>query len=61
MTGKVFVTAFLLFMLAFVLFAVLFGLYPPAANSWMTLVGMAVYAAAAVMIVRKVARQGKDK
>ena len=57
MTGKIFVTASLLLMLAFVLFAVLFGLYPPAANSWLTLLGVAVYVAVAVLIVRKVARQ----
>jgi hypothetical protein len=57
MSGRVVVTAFLLLMLAFVLFAVLFGLYPPAANSWLTLVGVAAYVAAAVLIVRKVARK----
>jgi hypothetical protein len=46
----------LLFMLAFILFAVLFGLYPPAANSWWTALGVVIYAAISVLIVRRVAR-----
>lgn len=58
MNGRIVVAVLLLFMLAFVLFAVLFGLYPPAANNWLTLVGAAVYVAVAALIVRKVARQG---
>lgn len=57
MTGKTFVTAFLLFMLAFFLLAVLFNFYPPAANNWLTLLGIAAYAGIAVLIVRRVARK----
>jgi hypothetical protein len=56
MNGRIFVTALLLFMLAFILFAVLFGLYPPAANSWWTALGVVIYAAISVLIVRRVAR-----
>jgi hypothetical protein len=56
MSGKVFVTIFLFVALAFFLFASLFMLYPPAANSWLTLVGAAVYLGVAVLVVRKVAR-----
>jgi multisubunit Na+/H+ antiporter MnhB subunit len=57
MPGKVFVTAFLLFMLAFIALAVLFNFYPPAANSWWTALGVAVYAAVSVLTVRRVARR----
>ncbi|MBV9550221.1 MAG: hypothetical protein JO256_11180 [Alphaproteobacteria bacterium] len=55
MNGRVFVTAFLLFALAFFLLAVLFNFYPPAANNWLTLIGVAIYAAVAVLVVRKMA------
>mgnify|MGYP001605430212 CR=1 FL=1 len=56
MPGKVFVTALLCFMLLFILLVVLFNFYPPAANSWWTALGVAVYVAASVLIVRRVAR-----
>jgi hypothetical protein len=57
MKGKAFVAALLLLMMAFCGLAVLFNFYPPAANSWWTLLGVAVYAAGAALIVRKVARK----
>jgi membrane protein implicated in regulation of membrane protease activity len=56
MNGKAVVTGFLFFMGAFILFAILFGLYPPAANSWWTLAGFALYAALAVWTTRRMRR-----
>jgi hypothetical protein len=57
MNGKTFVTVLLFVMLAFFLLATLFGLYPPAANSWLTVVGVIAYVAIAVLVVRRVARK----
>jgi hypothetical protein len=57
MNGRVFITGFLLFMLAFFCLAVLFNFYPPAGNSWWTLLGVAAYVAGAAFIVCKVARK----
>ena len=57
MKGKAVVTGFLFFMGAFILFAILFGLYPPAANSWWTLVGLLAYGALAVWAPRRMARK----
>ena len=57
MKGKAVVTGFLFFMGAFILFAILFGLYPPAANSWWTLVGFLAYGALAVWATRRMARK----
>jgi hypothetical protein len=57
MNGKTVVTFFLFLMGGFILFAVLFGLYPPAANSWWTLAGFIAYAALALWVTRKVARK----
>jgi multisubunit Na+/H+ antiporter MnhB subunit len=57
MNGRAFVVGFILFMLAFIVLAVLFNFYPPAANSWWTALGVAVYAAVSVLIVRGVARR----
>jgi len=57
MQGKVFVAGFLFVAAAFFLLAVLFNYYPPAGNNWLTLLGVAVYVAVAVAIVRKVARK----
>lgn len=54
--GKAVVTGFLFIMGAFILFAVLFGLYPPAANSWWTLAGFALYAAIAIWTTRRMRR-----
>jgi membrane protein implicated in regulation of membrane protease activity len=56
MNGKAVVTGFLFFMGAFILFAILFGLYPPAANSWWTLAGFAFYAALAIWTTRRMRR-----
>ena len=57
MQGKVFVVGFLFVAVAFFLLAVLFNFYPPAGNNWLTLLGLAVYVAAAVLVVRKVMRK----
>jgi hypothetical protein len=57
MNGKIFVAAFLSVAVAFFLFASLFMLYPPAANSWLTLAGFVAYVAIAVLIVRRIARK----
>ncbi len=57
MPGRVFVAGFLLVMLGFFLLAVLFNFYPPAGNSWLTLAGVALYAALSLWIVRKAARK----
>ena len=57
MPGRVFVTAFLLFMLGFFCLAVLFNFYPPAGNSWLTAIGVIAYVAASVLIVRRAARK----
>ena len=57
MNGRVFITGLLLVMLAFFLLAVLFNYYPPAANNWLTILGVAAYVAVAVVIVRRVARK----
>ena len=61
MPGKVFVAAFLLFMLAFFLLAVLFNFYPPAANSWLTGIGVIAYIALAFLVVQRVARGAKQR
>jgi len=57
MKGKVFVVRFIFVALAFFLLAVMFNYYPPAANNWLTLLGVAAYVALAVLVVRKVARK----
>ena len=57
MNGRAVVTGFLFLMGAFILFATLFGLYPPAANSWWTLAGFLAYFALAVWLTRKAARK----
>lgn len=57
MSGKVFVVGFLFVAVAFFALATLFMLYPPAANSWLTLVGVIVYVAVAAAVVRRVARK----
>ena len=57
MSGKAFVTGFIFFMLAFFLVAMLFNYYPPAANSPLTLVGIAIYALIAVLVTRRMARK----
>jgi hypothetical protein len=57
MNGKAAVTGFLFFMGAFILFAILFSLYPPAANSPLTLVGFLAYVALAVWMTRRMARK----
>ena len=57
MNGKTVVTAFLFIVGAFILFAVLFGLYPPAGNSPLTLAGVVAYVAIAVWVTRRVTRQ----
>jgi hypothetical protein len=57
MNGRIVVTGFLFLMGAFILFATLFGLYPPAANSWWTLAGFLAYLALAVWVMRKVMRK----
>ena len=57
MNGRAFISAFLLAMLAFILLVVAFNFYPPAGNHWLTVVGVAVYAAIAIVIVRKVGRK----
>ena len=57
MNGKAVVTGFLFFMGAFIIFAILFGLYPPAGNSPLTLVGFLAYAALAVWATRRMARK----
>jgi hypothetical protein len=57
MQGKVFVTIFLFVAGAFFAFASLFMLYPPAANSWLTLAGAVAYIAIAVLVVRRIARK----
>ena len=56
MNGKVVVTGFLFVVGAFILFAILFGLYPPAANSYWTLAGFALYAALAVWTTLRIRR-----
>ena len=55
--GRAVVTGFLFLMGAFILFAILFGLYPPAANSWWTLAGFLAYGALAVWTTRRMARK----
>ena len=55
MSGKIFVVAFLFLMGAFCLLAILFNFYPPAANSIWTLLGVALYAALAIVVTRRVA------
>jgi hypothetical protein len=57
MQGKVFIVGFLFVAVAFFLLAVLFNFYPPAGNNWLTLLGVAVYVAVAVLTVRKVMRK----
>jgi hypothetical protein len=57
MNGKVVVTGFLFLVGAFILFAILFGLYPPAGNSPLTLAAALAYVAIAVWVTRRVARQ----
>jgi hypothetical protein len=57
MNGKIFVAAFLFVAVAFFLFASVFTLYPPAANSWLTLVGFVAYVAFGVPFVRRIARK----
>lgn len=57
MNGRAFVTLFLLAATGFFLLAVLFNFYPPAGNSWFTLLGVAVYGAIAALVVRRVARK----
>ena len=57
MSGKVFVIGFLFAALAFFLMALLFNFYPPAANSPLTLAGLAVYAALAWLAIRRIARK----
>jgi membrane protein implicated in regulation of membrane protease activity len=57
MNGKAVVTGFLFLAGAFVLFALLFGLYPPAANSPLTLAGFLAYAVLAVWATRRMARK----
>jgi len=54
--GKTVVTGFLFFMGAFILFAILFSLYPPAANSVLTLVAFLAYVALAIWTTRRMAR-----
>jgi hypothetical protein len=57
MNGKAVVTGFLFLMGGFILFAVLFGLYPPAANSWWTLAAILAYLALAIWATRRMARK----
>jgi hypothetical protein len=57
MSGKIFVLCFLFVALAFFALASLFTLYPPAANNWLTLVGVVAYIIIAVLVVRRVARK----
>jgi hypothetical protein len=57
MNGRSFVMLFLFTAFGFFLLAVLFNFYPPAANSWLTLLGVAVYGAVAALTVRKAARK----
>ena len=57
MSGKIFVVSFVFVALGFFLLAVLFNWYPPAANNWLTLVGVIVYVVGVVLAVRRVARQ----
>ena len=39
------------------LLATLFNYYPPAANNWLTLLGVAAYAVIAVLVTRRVTRK----
>jgi hypothetical protein len=57
MSGKVFVIGFLFAALAFFLLALLFNFYPPAANSPLTLLGLAVYGALAWAAIRRTQRK----
>jgi hypothetical protein len=57
MSGKVFVIGFLFVALAFFLLALLFNFYPPAANSPLTLAGIAVYGALAWLAIRRTQRK----
>ena len=55
MNGRVFVALFLFAGFGFFAVALLFNFYPPAGNSWLTLLGVAVYVALAAVIVRRIA------
>lgn len=57
MSGRVFVILFLFAAFGFFAVAVLFNFYPPAGNSWFTLLGVAAYVAIAVLVIRRVARK----
>ena len=57
MSGRVFVVGFLFVALAFILLALLFNFYPPAANSPLTLAGIAVYGVAAWLAIRRTPRK----
>lgn len=56
MNGRVFVTGFLFAAVGFFVLAALFTLYPPAANSYITLAGALAYLAVAVVVTRRMAR-----
>jgi hypothetical protein len=57
MKGRAFVALFLFAAFGFFAVAMLFNFYPPAGNSWLTLLGVAIYVAVAALVVRKVARK----
>ena len=56
MNGRFFVALFLLVCATFILFALLFNFYPPAANSFWTLLGLAVWLVGGFWLARRLAK-----